>query len=267
MINLFLRFSWLFIFCVVFPAIAVANEQMPPPCTGFWCEWKNNVSDDYENYYSKENLWWLGGGLAVAGVMANTSIDQDLSNEYQNHLRSNDTNDFAATVKPIGDPLFVLTYVGGYSLGYVFQQSSLGSPLTEWSKRSMRALLVGLPPMWALQWTLGSYRPSQNENSYWHPFNEDHGVSGHAFMGAIPFLTAAEMVHQPIVKGALYIASTFTGLSRINDNQHYPSQVFLGWWLAYLAVDSVDYAAETHLVHVTPAMVPGGGAVNVSVDL
>ena len=43
----------------------------------------------------------------------------------------------------------------------------------------------------------------------------------------------------PAVKAALYACSVLPGLSRINTSSHYPSQVVLGWWIAFLAVRTV----------------------------
>ena len=58
-------------------------------------------------------------------------------------------------------------------------------------------------------------------------------------MGAVPFLTLAGMTDDPLAKCFFYACSPWTGISRINDNLHYASQVWLGWWLAYLACDAV----------------------------
>ena len=59
-------------------------------------------------------------------------------------------------------------------------------------------------------------------------------------MGAVPFLTLAGMTDDPLAKCFFYACSPWTGISRINDNVHYLSQVWLGWWLAYFACDAVD---------------------------
>ena len=48
------------------------------------------------------------------------------------------------------------------------------------------------------------------------------------------------MTDDPLCKAAFYAGSTLAGLSRINDDRHYTSQVFLGWWMAYLAATAVD---------------------------
>jgi hypothetical protein len=59
-------------------------------------------------------------------------------------------------------------------------------------------------------------------------------------MGAVPFLTLAGMTDDPLAKCFFYACSPWTGMTRINDNVHYLSQVWLGWWMAYLACDAVN---------------------------
>jgi hypothetical protein len=74
-------------------------------------------------------------------------------------------------------------------------------------------------------------------------------------VGAIPFLAAAEMVENPLAKGTLYVCSTFVGFSRMTDNAHYPSQVFLGWYLAWassMAVSRTEVTFDNVTVRVVP---------------
>lgn len=234
------------------------SSKIQPGNCGFWCQWGHHVALDYKHFYSTGNLLKLGGGFAVGAVVANTSLDQNWSNYYQRHWRSADTNSVSVQFKKLGAPMFALSYVGGYALGKLFHDQTI----TTWGERSMRALIVGLPPMWLMQKVTGAYRPSENKNSYWHFWNEDHGVSGHAFMGAIPFMTAASMSHNVVLKSAFYLGATFAGLSRINDNRHYPSQVLLGWWMAYLAVNSVHETDQKPVL--SPMILPGGGGVVLS---
>jgi membrane-associated phospholipid phosphatase len=99
-------------------------------------------------------------------------------------------------------------------------------------------------------------------------FNDNNGVSGHAFVGALPFLAAADMVESPLAKGALYVCSTFVGFSRMTDDAHYPSQVFLGWYMAWASARAVS-ATELHFSGVDVRIVPlpvadlGGAALDV----
>jgi membrane-associated phospholipid phosphatase len=48
------------------------------------------------------------------------------------------------------------------------------------------------------------------------------------------------MTEHRLLRSFLYAGSTLCGLSRINDDAHYPSQSAAGWWLAYLACRSVS---------------------------
>ena len=74
------------------------------------------------------------------------------------------------------------------------------------------------------------------------------------------------MVESPLLKGTLYVCSTFVGFSRMTDNAHYPSQVFLGWYLAWASARAVS-ATEMHFAGMDLTIVPlpmadlGGAAV------
>ena len=111
--------------------------------------------------------------------------------------------------------------------------------------------------MLLMQWVVGGSRPGEaHSGSHWEPFQDDNGVSGHAFMGAIPFLNAANMTDNRWLRAGCYLGSGMAGLSRINDDSHYTSQAVLGWWMAYLAARSVDNTqtgtAFTPLVQLSP---------------
>ena len=93
-----------------------------------------------------------------------------------------------------------------------------------WGERSIRAFVVGAPPLLVMQQLTGGSRPNETmEGSEWHPFRDNNGVSGHAFMSSIPFITAAKMTDNPWGKSLWYLGSTIDPLSRVNDNAHYPS--------------------------------------------
>ena len=116
----------------------------------------------------------------------------------------------------------------------------------------LRAAIVGEPLVFALQKILGPTRPKTDpiNGSAWHPFgrfDEEVGASGHAFIGAVPFLTAAELSDNQLLKYSLYLLSITPGLSRINDDMHYSSQVILGYAIAVLSVKSVMQTNESKL--------------------
>ena len=215
---------------------------------------------DFKNYYlAPSNLLPLGIGIAVDAVPANTNIDRWIRDKYRNDLRSGGTDDIARIAKAPGSAVVTVpVFAGAYGIGLL-----TGNPtLKEWSERSFRATIVGTPALLILERGLGSGRP-EDGNSHWRPFHAHEGASGHAYFGAIPFLTAAEMSENPYWKGLLYGISALPGLSRINDDAHYFSQVSLGWYLAYLScrVVSKGIGGDAVQTKIGLAPVQGGMAV------
>lgn len=222
-------------------------------------EIKDTFSQDYRCFYSYENLRKLAIGIGIAGVLANTSTDREFRNWYQNSLRSKETDNLSNILRPFGDGMITIpVYLGAALFGEVTGDIEFGSTIGEWGKKSLRAILVGAPPMLLLQTAIGSSRPEEDD-SYWQPFNDSNGVSGHSFVGAVPFMTGAKITDNPYLKYFLYVGSTLTGLSRVNDDAHYFSQVAVGWWLAYLAATCVDKAEkEKKEVVIAPSPIPNG---------
>lgn len=205
----------------------------------------DTVVRDYENYYSVENMEFLSAGFAVAALLANTNADEALRGVWQENVRDAGTDEYFEVLhapKFLGEGLYAIpVYAAVAAAGRLLD----GYPWTrvggEWGERSFRALLVGTPPLLAAQILSGASRPGESDHgSNWSPLSDENGASGHAFMGAVPLITAAQMTDRPFLKAAFYAASILPGLSRINDDAHYTSQVALGWWLAYLACNSVN---------------------------
>jgi membrane-associated phospholipid phosphatase len=204
---------------------------------------RDRIFTDYGNLYNQNNVKNYGLALLGAGVMANTKIDGEFQNWYGRHVRSNFTNEFSKVSKTFGEGQFFIPIIATSAVTYRLLQEKHGwseCKVGEFADRTMRGYLVGFPTLLVAQSVLGADRPRDDGGSYWRPFRQDHGVSGHAFMGAIPFMTAAQMAEKPCVKGVFYVLSTFTAWSRVNDDAHYLSQALLGWYLAYLSVRAVS---------------------------
>ena len=208
-----------------------------------------DMLSDHANYYSLKNLGLLAAGVGVAAIMANTNMDSSIRNNYQSDLRNNRTDDFSDAFhasKFLGDGYITIpVFAGAALIGSHYDDTCLGRASNEWGQRSLRTVLVGGPPVLALQVFIGASRPGETgHGSKWTPFQDNNGISGHSFMGAIPFISAAKMTDNLFWKTTFYAGSTLAGLSRINDDKHYTSQVVLGWWMAYIAATAVD---ETQL--------------------
>jgi hypothetical protein len=210
------------------------------PWAGLWGDLDLAV-DDYRNYYSPRGLGGLALGIGLAAPLANTQADIAVRNWYQDKIRSSAANRAADVITYAGQ-LWLVLPVGLEAaawMGHAADDYRTDGGLYEWSNRCLRSILVGVPPMVSLYVILGSSRPDRHDSA-WHPFEDIHGVSGHTFMGALPFLTAAAMTDNNLLKGSLFLGSFLTGWARINNDRHYLSQVALGWWMACLSVTSVD---------------------------
>ncbi|MFN7840240.1 MAG: phosphatase PAP2 family protein [Pirellula sp.] len=202
--------------------------------------------DDQKNYYSGDSLLGLGGAFAIGGIFANTQLDHQIQKHFQSSVAgatSDEWFEFLHANKELGEGLYTLPIMGAAWLtGEVFDSSPQMERFGDWGERSMRGFVVGAPPLIAMQLVTGASRPGETvEGSEWQPFQDNNGVSGHAFMSSLPFITAAKMTEDPVKKSLWYLGSAIGPLSRVNDNVHYPSQIGLGWAMAYVAATAVDH--------------------------
>jgi membrane-associated phospholipid phosphatase len=223
------------------------------------------VTSDFETFYlGRANLARLGIGIAAAAVPANTNVDRWIRDKVQRNLRSGGTDDIAKVAKVPGSAIVsVPVYIGAYGAGHLLRNPTV----TEWSQRSFRATIVGAPALLVVQSAIGSDKP-EDGSSHWNPFHSSNGVSGHAYIGAVPLITAAEMSESPYRKGLFLALSTLPGLSRINDDAHYFSQSALGWYFAYLGCKVVTRGSTEPGGHTQfgVAPLPGGVAITVHRD-
>lgn len=205
------------------------------------------VSGDYKSFYAGDRLIRMGIVFGAAGIAANTNIDMNIHNWYQDKVRNAQTDSWSSdsttplsfNAKFFGEGQYMVPVaLLAASVNSISQDTAIGN----WGANASRAYIVGLPAMWFMQGALGATRPGDRaEGSSWSvPFSAANGISGHAFVGAVPFLTIAYMnPDNNYVKYPAYVASAAAAWSRINDDKHFLSQVTLGWYMAWEAVDAV----------------------------
>jgi membrane-associated phospholipid phosphatase len=243
-----------------------ASATTQAPCVNCsrieWCDVVDLVRSDHRNFYSRPILTRLGWGLLAAGIVANTQLDRELYEAYHDTMAVGGVGGYTEDVRPLGDGMLTLPVFAAAALFGRYATQVSGSELVgDWGSRSLRTVGVGCVPLIVLQRLTGAGRPDNPNGSAWTPFRFENGVSGHAFMGAIPFITAAKMSDEPLVKTVLYAGSTVTAWSRLQDERHYVSQIALGWWIAYLAATAIDQTEiESRNFTITPApMADGAG--------
>jgi len=227
--------------------------------------WK--VLRDYRNFYRWPASRDLLLGIAGASLLANTSMDQDFRDWVQDDVRSHSSDEFADVWKPLGEGQYMVPGLVGVGLaGWLLEDWPVGDVAGHYGWRASRAYLVGTPPAVFLQWALGGSRPGEKwYESSWRLFADKNAVSGHAFIGAVPLITAAQMCENRYAAGCFYFMSLLPAWSRINDDSHYLSQSVLGWWIAYLAcrsVDETDAQCEGRRFTVVPLCGPGTAGVS-----
>ena len=208
----------------------------------------HRLANDQMRFYTTDYLLPLGVAVGVGAAVANTQLDAQIQSHFRSGVLNASSEDWFEQLhasKELGNGVYTLPIFGAVWLAKEWID---GPPIFEatgtWGERSMRGFLVGAPVVIAGQFLTGGSRPSElDTSSNWQPFQDNNGVSGHAFMSSLPFITAAKMTKNLWAKSVFYAGSTIGPLSRMNDNAHYPSQVGLGWCIAYLAASAVDQNA------------------------
>lgn len=208
-----------------------------------------NIKVDFRNLYLDTDrllpavLW-----TATAASLANGSSDREFQEYYQTRIRSDTSDSIARIFRVEGDAFIMAPLLIAADLAVEDKNVS------EWASMSMRALIVGAPAGLLIQRAIGGSAP-EHGGPEWRPFKDDAGLSGHAFVGAVPLITAARMSNTTGAKAFWYSMSVLPALSRINDNKHYLSQAMLGWELAYLSSAAVFDTEDNR--QVTAIIYPG----------
>ncbi len=219
----------------------------------------HKVRADHGQYYSRHTLSDLALGVALAAPLANTSLDHDFRDWWQDDVRSSDTDRAAVFWKVLGEGAILIPAMACLNLaGEALDDRPAFDLAGEFGNRATRAYLVGAPPMLFMQFLLGASRPGETDyHSRWKPFDDWNSVSGHAFIGAVPFITAAGMTENRTARAFLYLGSAGTAWSRVNDDAHYLSQAILGWYMAYLACRSIHATdRDREPLHIVPLAGP-----------
>ena len=225
-----------------------------------------DIFNDAKHFYSKETLRYWSMALSQSLLLSYTPIDNSIGEAYQESIRGPKSDKVAKLVKPLGKwektwPIFFAASVFDY-IPWKNQPPVLRT-VGNWGSRSSRTLLLGWPSVALFQRVVGSPRPNTGI-SEWQPFENASGVSGHAFVGAVPFLAAATMAENIWLKSMFITASTATGISRINDNKHYTSQVVLGWLAAWLSARAVSITEKSYARRSNISLLVYGNGIQVA---
>lgn len=198
----------------------------------------------YRQCYGRRGFLKIGGALLLGAGLAYSGADEAVDAGHRDRLRGPATDAAARGLKLFGERPWFLCWLAFGALDAAWRST----PLTRWGRRNFEAMVVGLPLLWTMQYGLGASRPTDSENAagprWTRPLRDDNSASGHAFIGAIPWLTLARRAPLAWQRALAGGASTLVGWSRVNDRKHYLSQVWLGWFAAWTATAAVAAVAR-----------------------
>lgn len=182
---------------------------------------------------------WDGRDFLTLAAVSGTGLflfafDQDIRVWAQDHRTP--ASDKAAS-------FFELLGNGGVLIGIsaaVYAAGEIGDEVA-WRKTALLSL-ESLAAASILDWTIkmvsGRARPSTDESSRsFHPFSFKNShwsfPSGHAVASFAVATVVAEQTKGPLVDVLVYGLAALAGISRIHENKHWASDVFIGSALGY----------------------------------
>lgn len=208
----------------------------------------DDICLDHQHFYSSTTLLRSLPVLGAAAALANTPADGEIRDWWQTRVRNPELAEFWNEAKHFGEGKWMIPVsTGAWLVGEWLSTEDSTHWLGQWGGRTTRGYLVGFPVLFSSQLILGSSRPVEGESaSHWKFGQDNNSVSGHAFMGAMPFLTAAQLCESPWAKALCFAGSAMVPLSRVEHDAHFASQIILGWWLAYMASSAVDETMRSY---------------------
>ena len=176
---------------------------------------------------------WMTAGLVVGGTGLFIGLDEEIRDAFEDN-RSSTTDDLSNIFEPFGNGAITIPALAGFYIFGHFDENDKAKRTALIATESF--LITGLYTT-ILKGTFGRHRPSTGDSSTtFDGFTTDHNSfpSGHTSTAfAIATVFANEYEEVPYIKPISYGLATLTGLSRMNDEKHWASDVFLGAALGY----------------------------------
>ena len=169
--------------------------------------------------------WWEAAAVA-GGVGALLADDRHVAHDVREHPTSG-AADVASVFRQAGDiKVYTALTLGTLGAGLLAKDVGItrtGAQLA--ASGALAAASFGL-----LKVATGRSRPDARKGTYdFHPFAGGGSFpSGHAAMAFALATTLGDASHSTWVTAGLYVIATGTAWSRVYDERHWPSDVFLG---------------------------------------
>ena len=206
--------------------------------------WKTYISDT-KSILTSPSRWersdWIKASLIMGVTVGLYIFDQDIQ-EWVQENRDDSSDNIASFAKPFGNGRYTLPPLGIlYLYGHFYE-----------NEKAMRVSLLGLKSFvisgiftQAIKFTGHRHRPNSGDpyDTWDGPsFSTDHlsfpsGHSAAAF--SIATVIASEYDDKVLIPPLVYGIATLTALSRVNDNDHWTSDVFFGSAIGYFTAKAI----------------------------
>jgi len=186
---------------------------------------------------------WMEVALVTGTTVALYSVDGEIQREVQED-RSSWSNETARAARRFGDGQYTLPVLGAF---YLYGRYGGDAKAAETALLSLESFVVSGIFTGALKALGHRDRPYTGQ-----PYNTWHGPgtglsdsnlsfpSGHStFAFSLATVFAKEYVDNRFIPPAAYGIATLTALSRVNDNDHWLSDVFFGSAVGYFTAKAI----------------------------
>ncbi len=184
--------------------------------------------------------WLTFTGVSGFGLLL-FSLDQDI-NDWIQGRRSPSSENVSSVIEKLGNGGILLAMMGAlYAAGEISHRDG-------WRKTallSVESLATASVIVWALKAATGRARPETGESSHsFHPFTLDSAhhsfPSGHAASAFAVATTIAEQSDSVVIDVLSYGLAALVPLSRVHDQKHWASDVFMGAALGYFVAKKIS---------------------------
>ena len=197
------------------------------------------IFSDIAHTASSPLIWdrsdWITAGWIAGGTGMFIALDEEINSAFKNN-RSIYTEKLMDIFEPFGNGAFTVPALATVYFLSHFHENEKAKRTALIATESF--LITGLYTT-VLKYSFGRHRPrTGNSSTSFDGFstnrNENSFPSGHTSTAfAIATVIANEYEKTPYIKPISYGIATLTGLSRINYEAHWASDVFLGAALGY----------------------------------
>tara|TARA_B100000676_G_C18033267_1_gene820133 strand:- start:646 stop:1608 length:963 start_codon:yes stop_codon:yes gene_type:complete len=182
--------------------------------------------------------WIMAGSIAV-GTGFFIGLDEEIRDVFEDN-RSSTTDDFANLFEPFGNGFVTMPALAAF---YIFGHYDENDKVKRTALIATESFLITGLYTTILKVSMGRHRPSTGDSSRsFSGFTTDHKSfpSGHTSTAfAIATVVANKYEETSYIKPISYGIASLTGLSRINDDKHWVSDVFFGAALGYFTSKTI----------------------------